>query len=159
MSQHPAISSLVAYGTEAEQILLPMLSVAVGEPLTKTGGKMDTMDFEGRTVVGELKKRSSDWSYKNKKIYDEGWLIPSCKIIKGWEQIAAGKRVVFFYFWMEDKSLWMWEMEEDDFIDGGHFIPKNHYDQMLHVAVHQSSWEFVGFVENKFQEEECWISD
>lgn len=160
MSLHPCISSKVAYGEEAEEKLISVLSDAVGEPLVKTSETYGVLDFKGLTVMAELKKRTSDWSYLDEKIQREGWLIPSCKILKGWEQMALGKRVVFFYVWACDKSLWMYELQEGDFTsEGSHFIPKGHYDKMLHVAVPQSKWTNLGTVSVRFTEEECWIAD
>lgn len=157
---HPSISSLVSYGEEAEQKLLSFLSDAVGEPLTKTKETFGILDFAGETVVAELKKRTSEWSYLDEKIQREGWLIPSCKILKGWDQMSEGKKVVFFYSWACDKSLWMYELQEGDFTSpGSHFVPRGHYDQMLHVAIPQSKWTSLGRVEITFEEDECWISE
>ena len=160
MSLHPAITALVSYGEEGEQKLLSVIGEALGEPVTKTKETFATLDFLGETVVAELKKRTSDWSYCDEKIQREGWLIPSCKILKGWEQIHLGKRVVFFYYWACDKTLWMYELEEGDFTaPGSHFIPRNHYDKMLHVAVPQSRWTALGSIDAQFEEEQCWIRD
>ncbi len=159
MSRHPGISSLVVYGSEAEQILLPVMSVAVGERMRKTAETMNTMDMEGETVFAELKRRSTDFSYHDEKIKREGWLMPSCKIMRGWEELSKGKRVVFFYFWREDKTLWMYELKEGDFTKTPHFVPKNHYDQMLHVAIPQDRWTFVATIENQFEEERCLLSE
>lgn len=160
MSCHPCIASKVAYGEEGEQKLLGLLSDSVGEPLVKTKETYGILDFEGETVVAELKKRTSDWSYGDQKIQKEGWLIPSCKILKGWEQRSLGKRVVFFYYWACDKSLWMYELEDGDFTSAGsHFVPKGHYDQMLHVAVPQARWTRRGSVEVAFEEDGCWIEE
>lgn len=160
MSCHPCIESKVAYGEEGEQKLLDFLSECVGEPLVKTKETFGVLDFAGETVVAELKKRTSDWSYDDEKIQREGWLIPSCKILKGWEQRSLGKRVVFFYYWACDKSLWMYELQDNDFTEAGsHFVPRGHYDQMLHVAVPQTRWNSLGSVQVAFEEDGCWIED
>lgn len=159
MSKHPAISTLVAYGAEAERILLPILSQIVQDGLKKTDGCFNTMDFQGKRTFAELKRRSKDWSYTDERIRQEGWLIPSCKILRGWEELSKGKDVFFFYFWMCDKSLWFYQLREGDFTGPkDHFVPKNHYDQMLHVTIPEEKWTFVTKVENLFEEEQCLIT-
>lgn len=162
MSYHPAISGLVTYGKEGEEKLMEAISYVVGEAVTKTTATFDTMDFEGHFSFSELKRRSSDWFYCDEKIKREGWLIPSCKVIRGWEELSNEKRVFFFYFWMRDKSLWMFEMKEGDFCnDGDHFIPKGHYDKMLHVAIQQDRWKRINCDMSSivFEEDTCLISD
>jgi hypothetical protein len=162
MSVHPNINAKVIFGTEAEQKLLPILSSVVGEKLYKTAGTFDCMDMVGSGIFAELKRRTSDWSYCDEKIQREGWLMPSCKVIRGWRELSEGKRVVFFYYWGFDKSLWVYEMKEGDFSsDDCHKIPKGHYDKQLHVTIHQDRWtrcdvDLSGVV---FEDEECWITD
>lgn len=137
---------------------MDLLSNEVGEPLVKTRETFGLLDFLGQTVVAELKKRTSDWSYLDEKIQQEGWLIPSCKILRGWELLSQGKRVIFFYYWACDKTLWMYELQQGDFTSpGSHFIPKGHCDQMLHVTIPQRKWHALGKVDVSFTEDECWI--
>lgn len=159
MSCHPAIHSKVVYGTEGEDKLLPVLSAALGKPLRKIGNSFSVLDFKGEGVFAELKKRTSEWSRQDPKIKNEGWLIPSCKILQSWAEMDKGNEVVFFYFWASDKTLWSYRLKRTDFTTGGHFVPKGHYDQMLHVAVPEHLWEQVsldGF-DLQFEEDTCWI--
>ena len=159
MSCHPCIAQKVSYGTEAEQKLIGVLSAVVGEPLVKTAGTFDCMDLKGDGVFAELKRRGCDWHWSDTKIKEEGWLMPSCKIQRGWRELAKGNRVVFFYFWSQDKSLWMYEMHETDFTACRHFVPRGHYDNQLHVAIPQQEWQRIavdvsGIV---FEEDTCLI--
>lgn len=159
MSCHPGISSLVAYGAEGELLLTSILCDIVGETISKTSGTFDTMDFEGETTFSELKRRSSDFFYCDTKIKEEGWLMPSCKVIKSWEKLSEGKKVFFFYFWMRDKSLWYYEMKEGDFSKEEHKPPKNHYDKQLHVTIQEDKWKRcnVDCSSIVFEEDKCWI--
>jgi hypothetical protein len=160
MSCHPQISSLVAYGSEAEVKLVSILSALMGEPVVKTSGTFDAMDFQGATTFSELKRRSSDHHYTDAKIRTEGWLMPSSKVMKGWQALSEGKRVVFWYFWMRDKSLWSYEMSETDFSQpGSHFVPTNHYDTQNHVTIPQDQWvrASVDCSSLVFEEDLCWI--
>jgi len=159
MSCHPCISSLVNYGLEAELKLTLEISKTLQEPIQKTKGTFDSMDFTGPRVFVELKRRGLDFCYHDVKIKEEGWLMPSCKVMKGWSELAEGKRVYFFYFWSFDKSLWMYEMKSGDFTEpGSHTVPKYHYDKMLHVKIPQDSWTFVKTLDELVLEEElCWI--
>ena len=162
MSVHPSIKSKVVFGTEAEQKLLPILSQAVNEKLHKTSGTFDVMDMVGSGIFAELKRRTSDFSYCDEKIQREGWLMPSCKIIRAWQELSEGKRVVFFYYWGCDKSLWMYEMSEGDFSSGdSHRVPNGHYDRQLHVAIVQDRWSRVDadLSEVVFEDEGCWITE
>lgn len=161
MSQHPAISSLVKYGSEGEEKLVSAISEFVGEQVMKTKGTFDSMDFTSPGFFCELKRRSSEWSYYDEKIKQDGWLMPSCKVIEGWEQKSRGKRVMFFYFWMQDKTLWAYELKDGDFTQpGSHTIPKYHYDKMLHVKIPEDQWMFCGKLNDVvFEEDLCWISN
>jgi hypothetical protein len=163
MSLHPSISAKVSYGKEGQTALTTVISQILGEEMTETKATFDTLDFESPTIFAELKRRTRDWTYLDKKIQEEGWLIPSCKIHRAWEELARGKRVFFFYFWSFDKSLWMFEMKSDDFSEGEktHFIPRYHYDTQLHVAAHQSRWTRceVDLSHLVFEEDLCWITD
>jgi len=161
MSQHPNIQALVSYGLEAQQSLEEAISIVLDEPMKQTAATFDTLDFHSKTKFAELKRRTPEWSYHDEKIKKEGWLIPSCKILRGWEELSQGKRVFFFYFWSFDKSLWVFEMKVGDFSQTPHFIPKNHYDQMYHVAVPQDRWRHceVNLSHLVFEEDLCWIQD
>lgn len=156
---HPALSSLKKYGLEGEVKLLASVSVHVGEPVTKTKYEKDTMDMEGATTFSELKRRSSDWSYHDEKIKREGWLMPSSKVMRGWECLSDKKKVFFFYFWMCDKSLWVYEMKEGDFTGSkDHFIPHGHYDNQLHVRIPEEKWTKCAVLSDVvFEEDLCWI--
>lgn len=160
MSCHPAISSLVVYGAEAEEELCDVMSSVVGESVRKIHKTFDTMDVRGNTVFGELKRRSRDYHYNDEKIKKEGWLIPSCKIIRGWLEMAEGFEVYLFYFWSSDKTLWYYKMKEGDFCSGDcHKPPKNHYDKQLHVWIPEECWTRVPIDLSglMFEEDECWI--
>jgi hypothetical protein len=160
MSKHPAINCLYSYGSEAEKILMPIVSRVVGDTLKKTSETFDSMDMVGRKTFCELKRRGLTWHYRDAKIKKEGWLMPSNKVMRGWEELSKGKRVFFVYFWSKDKSLWVYEMKEGDFsASGDHFVPKGHYDTQLHVAIPQDRWcrvdvDLSGVV---FEEDRCWI--
>jgi hypothetical protein len=161
MSCHPCIAAKVSYGLEAERKLLPILSDVIGEPLIKTVGTFDCMDMEGLTSFSELKRRTTDYTYEDERIKREGWWMPSCKVIKGWQELSEGKRVFFFYLWSCDKSLWMYEMKEGDFSSSDcHKVPKGHYDNQLHVAIPQERWTRVecDLSSLVFEEDLCWIS-
>lgn len=157
---HPQLSSLKQYGLEGEVKLLASVSVCVGEPVTKTSWEKDAMDMMGATTFSELKRRSSDWCYHDEKIKKDGWLVPSSKVMRGWEELSNGKKVFFFYFWMFDKSLWMYEMKDGDFTQpNDHRPPKNHYDNQLHVWIPEEKWTRckVDLSDVVFEEELCWI--
>lgn len=160
MSRHPCIAQKVSYGTEAEQKLIPILSAIVGEPLKKTSATFDCMDLVGRSSFSELKRRTPDWFYTDAKIKKEGWLMPSCKVIRGWEELSKGKRVFFFYLWSKDKSLWMYEMRDGDFNKKDDYvIPKGHYDNQLHVTIPQEKWRRIDVDLSSiiFEEDTCLI--
>lgn len=160
MSCHPAIGGLVQYGTEAEEKLTAVLSDIVGETIKKTLKMFDVLDFQGSSTFAELKRRSSDYFYTDAKIKEEGWYVPSCKIIRGWDELSQGKRVLFFYLWMKDKSLWVYEMQEGDFSSNDcHKIPRGHYDNQLHVAIKEDQWCRCDADLSKiiFEEETCLI--
>lgn len=161
MSCHPNIAALVSYGLEGQQSLADAISTVLGEPMEQTTATYDTLDFQSKTLFAELKRRKPEWSYYDEKIKKEGWLIPSCKILRAWEELDKGKRVFFFYFWSSDKTLWVFEMMPGDFSSTPHFIPKNHYDQMLHVAVPQERWRRceVDLTHLQFEEDQCQIQD
>lgn len=159
MSCHPAISTLLKYGLEGETKLISIISQVLREPVTKTSGGLDMMDFYSKSFFCELKRRSRDWSYRDEKIKKEGWLVSSSKVIEGWEQKSRGKRVVFFYLWMCDKTLWAYELQDGDFTQpGSHFIPNGHYDNQLHVRIPQDKWTQCGNLSDiVFEEDVCWI--
>lgn len=87
--------------------------------------------------------------------------MPSTKILRGWDELSKGKSVFFFYYWGCDKTLWVYEMKEGDFSTAHHRIPRGHYDQQLHVAIHQDRWSRcdVDLSTVLFEEEGCWIQD
>lgn len=160
MSKHPAINSLYSYGIEGEEKLLSTISFYVGEPVKKTSATFDHLDAIGTNSFSEIKRRGSDWSYHDKIIKQEGWILPSCKVIRAWEELSKGKKVYFFYFWMVDKSLWVYEMKPNDFTDAkSHFIPNGHWDNMLHVRIMEDKWKRVNCdLRNVvFEEDQCWI--
>ena len=160
MSKHPAINSLYTYGSEAEKYLMPIISRAVGDKLKKTSETFDSMDMTGKKTFCELKRRSSDWSYHDEKIKKEGWLMPANKVMRAWQELSEGKKVFFVYFWGFEKSLWLYEVKDTDFKKKEDYvIPKNHYDNQLHVTVPQEKWTRVavdlsGVI---FEEDKCWI--
>ena len=161
MSRHPNINFLVSYGNEGEQQLIKIISDIVGSTLKKTSYTFDSMDMESDSCLVELKRRSSDWSYSDKKIKEEGWLMPSIKVLKAHEVRSEGKKAYFFYFWSKDKSLWSLEIHEGDFCSCPHFVPKGHYDNQLHVAIPQERWtkHNVDLSMLQFAEDECMILD
>jgi hypothetical protein len=130
-------------GLYYEKILKPALEVTVGEDLVKTAEDTDTMDFEGKTVFVELKSRSDQYHYSQEFIQREGWLLPSCKIARAREEVARGKRVVFFYFWKAGKSLWSWEFSEAGLVDCEEKYPSWHLDKQKQVYIKERHWSRV----------------
>lgn len=139
---------------------MPIISRAVGDKLKKTSETFDSMDMTGKKSFCELKRRSSDWTYHDAKIKKEGWLMPANKVMRAWQELSEGKKVYFVYFWGFEKSLWLYEVKDTDFKKKEDYvIPKNHYDNQLHVTVPQEKWTRVavdlsGVV---FEEDKCWI--
>jgi len=95
-------SSWHAYGYLKEDELKGDIETIVGEKLEKTA-KGARHDFENPETVVELKSRPalSGNGVSQKREYFDTWLIPCCKT-----DCLRGKKLIFFYYWGWDKTLW-----------------------------------------------------
>ena len=141
-SSHPFHKRSI-FGYHYENLLKATLERVVGEPIVKTSEEYDTMDFQGNTSFLELKARSDQYHYSQSFIKKQGWLLPYCKIQRAKEEVAKGKRVVFFYFWKADKTLWMWEYSEEALTDCIIKYPDWHIDQQQQIYVKEMHWKKV----------------
>lgn len=129
-----------ALGLYYEKVLQPALEKAVGESLVKTTEEMDTMDFEGKTCFVELKTRGDQYHYSQSFFKKDGWLLPSCKIVRAREEVKKGKKVFFFYFWRAGKSLWMWEFSEAGVLGAKQEYPSWHQDGQQQTYIKEQFW-------------------
>lgn len=139
---HP-FSARSRLGLYYEMVLKPALEKAVGEPLTKTKEEMDCMDFEGRTCFVELKTRSDQYHYSQSFIKRDGWILPTCKIVRARKEVKEGKRVFFFYFWLAGKSLWQWDFSEGGLLDSLEKYPEWHQDYQKQTYIKERHWKRV----------------
>jgi hypothetical protein len=130
-------------GLYYEKILHPTLEKIVGETLVKTASCFDEVDFEGETCFVELKTRSDKYHYSQSFIQKDGWILPSCKIMRAREEVKKGKKVFFFYFWKAGKSLWIWEFSEEGCLGAKEEYPSWHQDGQKHIYIKQSNWKRV----------------
>lgn len=130
-------------GLYYEKVLQPALERCVGESLTKTSDCMDQMDFEGASCFVEVKSRGDQYHYSQWFIKKDGWMLPSGKIERAQREVAAGKRVFFFYFWRADKSLWMWEYTEGGVLGCREEYPEWHHDQQKQTFIPEQYWKRV----------------
>lgn len=127
-------------GLYYETILKPALEQSIGEVLVKTEDERDTMDFESQNYFVELKTRSDQYHYSQSFIKKDGWLLPSCKIRRAREEVARGKKVVFFYFWKAGKSLWRWDFSEEGCLDALEKYPEFHLDRQQQTYIKEHHW-------------------
>lgn len=130
-------------GLYYEKILHPALELAIGESLVKTEDRYDVMDFQGKNCFVELKTRGDQYHYSQSFIKKDGWIIPYCKIEKAKEEVAKGKRVIFFYFWTAGKSLWRWDFSEKDLLGCKIEYPKWHHDLQQQIYIQEKNWKQV----------------
>jgi hypothetical protein len=132
------------FGKTAERDLKPYLESLLGEELTQTESRFDTMDFVSKNYFIELKARTAKYHWETPLIADEGWLIPTCKIDRAKSET---KKVLFFYFWKSDHSLWKLEYSPETFSDLRPRVPWFHSQRQLHYFVPQDRWELVSILE------------
>jgi len=130
-------------GLYYEKILHPALERSVGLTLVKTAEEVDTMDFMGTDCFVELKTRSDQYHYNQTFIQKDGWILPSCKIVRARYEVSQGNRVVFFYFWKADKTLWRWDFNEESLVDAKEEYPQWHHDKQKQIYIKQHHWKRV----------------
>ena len=123
-----------------ETILKPRLENIVGEALTKTSESCDEMDFESENYYVELKTRSDSYHPSQWFIKRDGWILPYCKILRARQEIAKGKRVIFFYFWIAGKTLYRWDFTEEGVGDAKLEYPEWHLDQQQQIYIKEHHW-------------------
>jgi hypothetical protein len=125
------------FGKASEKEIKPFLESIIGEPLIPTSKFYDTMDFESESYLIELKTRSNKYHWDSPVILKEGWLLPECKIDRAKKET---KKVLFFYFWASDQSLWTLEYSPEVFADLKPKIPFWNPDRQPHFYVPQDEW-------------------
>lgn len=133
------------FGKSAEKDIKPYLEFLLGEELTKTESAYDTMDFVSENYFIELKTRTVRYHWDTPLIHKEGWLIPACKIDRARKE---KKKVLFFYFWKSDNSLWELEYSPEAFADLEPAIPSWHADKQLHYYVPQDRWRLISIMDH-----------
>lgn len=128
------------YGLYYETILKPKLEDLIGEPILKTTMETDTMDFESETAFIELKTRSDQYHPSQSFIKKDGWILPYCKIQRAREEVAKGKRVIFFYFWLAGKTLYRWDFSEAGILDAKVEYPAWHRDHQQQIYIKEHHW-------------------
>jgi hypothetical protein len=122
-----AITTRHTFGWKCEQILHPILEELTGDRLIKTASRYDSIDFVGDKYIIELKSRprySEKGVYQPSSKYSE-WLIPTCKA----KTNTTGKRLVFFYYWEADNSLWCCFYKDKKFHQVHKSIPFFHTEE------------------------------
>ena len=130
-------------GLYYEQVLKPTLEKVIGEPIQKTESETDTMDFYSEHFFLELKVRSDSYHYTQEFIKRDGWIVPTCKIMRAIEETKKGKKVLFFYFWMAGKSLWCYEFNERDLSEMKDKYPEWHRDHQQQTYIPESLWKRI----------------
>lgn len=141
-SNHP-FHKLSVLGYHYESKLKPVIQKQIGETITKTTLQTDTMDFESESTFAELKSRSDQYHYSQWFIKRDGWLLPTCKINRAKEELKKGKKVIFFYFWVADKSLWRLDFTEEGCLDMNHKYPEWHHDQQQQTYIKDHYWKRI----------------
>ena len=129
-----------AIGQQGFEEVAPFVERILGEPITPTAAFYDTMDAESEHWLIEIKKRTAKYHYTDKVIQKEGWLIPLSKVKRGY---TSDKRVVFYYFWEQDKTLWELEFHKELFDSLTPAVPWFHKQRQLHYYVHQDHWSLI----------------
>jgi len=98
-----SITNKHTWGWNMEKILHPYLEEVLEEPLVKSSGRFDVIDFVGSHWMAELKCRPSI-SERGKPQNSDSfstWYLPTSK-----ESIDIPGELCFFYYWEQDNSLW-----------------------------------------------------
>lgn len=126
-------------GQQGEALVKPILEQYLGEILTKTEKENDTLDFFTETRWIELKRRLPPYSSTD-KYFEQGALIPFCKIIRALEE---EKPTYFYYYFDTDKSLWELQFQPE-LLDLYHpFVPRGHQTAQPHVAIPKKHWKQI----------------
>lgn len=152
----------VGYGKALETLVLPKIQAFLGEDVQECEYEFSLLDFSGKSSWAELKVRTQDYFYTDKKIQQEGWIIPACKFLDANWKISQGKSVFFFYLWVRDGSLWMFKYKPEFMNIFPLAIPENHKENQLHYYVAQEFWTQVDTLQMKdiyFKKKHCMIED
>ena len=119
------------FGLKQEYLLKERLEEAIGEPLEKTVGRYNKMDFVGKTHFVELKSRRDIFP----DTYDT-WLLPTCKKPKE----KTDRDTVFFYYFEKDDSLWYLFYDETLFNGFDKERPWWHPERQEHWLIPRDCW-------------------
>lgn len=128
------------YGTANQRTLIPFLESYLGERIAETTAFYDTIDGKTASYDIEIKSRKPNYSYKDFYIMRDGWLLPACKI----EHARKSKRpFLCFYYWLCDKSVWVFEFSEEAMEGLEPFVPSWHKEQQLHYNIPFNRWTLI----------------
>lgn len=134
------------FGAANEKLLHPILEKLHGQEFRHTIDSRDTMDYVSTNYWVEIKTRKQTFSHTDEVIKKEGWLLPFCKIERA---LNERKKVLFYYYWKKDRSLWVWNFEETAAKTLKSFVPHFHAVGQKHVAVPADWWILVGYVDEQ----------
>jgi hypothetical protein len=127
-----------AFGKLGEAELLPLIETLLDEKLTCTEKLYDTMDAENENYLIEIKTRTARYHWDDSFIKKDGWLLPQAKI----ERAAKEKRkVLFYYYWKKDNSLFVLEYAPEVFADLTPRVPSFHADKQMHYFIPGNRWK------------------
>ena len=129
-------------GDEGILIVKPMVEDVLGEELKVSSYFWDTIDLESENYLVEVKSRTYNYHWKDDFIEKEGWLIPECKVKRA---RTEKKKVIFYYYWRSDGSLWELEYDQDVFDSLTPRVPPWHKDQQSHYFVPRRFWTLIEF--------------
>jgi hypothetical protein len=125
------------FGIQNQTALLPFLENYLGEKIIETKKFYDTIDGKTETKDIEIKTRTPKYHYTDRKIVEEGWLIPACKIQHARE---SERPFVCFYYWKSDESVWEFVYTEEKLKGLKPFTPSWHKEKQLHYTLPQHLW-------------------
>ena len=152
------ITNRHVFGWKCEKILQPFLEQHLGQTLSKTSNRFNSIDYRGNDCIAELKSRPTldeRGERQDSKKY-QTWLLPSCKVIQRrtledgtskrvW--ITDKNNIYFFYFWEADNSLWALKYDRalfktflrgvPVFSEQEHFFIPSHHFQKLDYTIPQ----------------------
>lgn len=134
------------FGWSQEERLLKYFNKHLGESFERTKKRYDSLDGLGAVAVYELKSRpKTRWNRFTRtqvpvdsKSYPDGWLMPCCKM----ENLPAGKKLYFFYYYEGDDTLWVCPYEEAKFSELNPFYPSYNPTQK-HILIPVEWWSQV----------------
>ena len=135
-----AVTTLHMFGWQKETDLKATLEQHLGEELSKTTWRYDSIDFTGPSWNVELKSRLPRDKKGNPQRPGtfETWLVPASKI-DSFARSAKKGRV--YYFWDFDQSLWYLDYESVDWSTVERGVPMWHLEQ--HYWVPRNLWRRV----------------